>query len=327
MRPDLPQEVEDPHATGSVAVFHTNAWQGERRKGGHWSGDLPDTAAHMYLQEVMKTLAADGWDFASGSSKILMLTHNILATEQGYQQLAGTFSRNESFIKKEDAHIAFLVDTVEPVCRAFERKKYGEMFAVFSGRTKVILSHADKAAWFDHVDSLAKLRQTATIGAVVDHVRGGNRIPLPDAIDGKERALAKRPEPVNPDKPDEIERLRTLRAVPYKQVVALADFIAEKTPFSTKHGVKGAEFENVLVVFGRGWNQYNFGQFLEWASLRDIPADKIEAYQRNRNLFYVVCSRPKRRLALLFTQELTPRALETIALWFGNAAIHPLPDL
>ena len=29
---------------------------------------------------------------------------------------------------------------------------------------------------------------------------------------------------------------------------------------STQHGVKGAEFENVLVIIGRGWNQYNFGR-------------------------------------------------------------------
>lgn len=59
---------------------------------------------------------------------------------------------------------------------------------------------------------------------------------------------------------------------------------------------------------------------------REVPADKIEAYQRNRNLFYVVCSRPKRRLALLFTQELTTRALETLAKWFGSAAICALPN-
>lgn len=30
-----------------------------------------------------------------------------------------------------------------------------------------------------------------------------------------------------------------------------------------KHGVKDAEFENVLVVVGRGWNKYNFGKMLE----------------------------------------------------------------
>jgi DNA helicase-2/ATP-dependent DNA helicase PcrA len=276
---------------------------------------------------VIKKLEETGWDFAPGASKILMLTHNLLAAEQGYQQLAGAFSRNDSFIKKEDPHIAFLVDTVEPVCRAFENRRFGEMFAAFGGNMLVIQSHADKAAWSEHVASLVKLRQTETIGAVVDNLRRAQRFPLPEAVDRKERALEKRGEPLNVEDPDDIERLRILRAVPYRQVMALAQFIEDKTPFSTKHGVKGAEFENVLVVFGRGWNQYNFAQFLELASAPTVPANKADAYERNRNLFYVACSRPKKRLALLFTQELTGGALETLTKWFGRSAIHSLPPL
>lgn len=326
MRPELPQAVEDPSAVGEVVVFHTNDWIGQRRTGGHWGGDLPETVAHAYFQSVVKRLEEAGWDFAPEKNKILMLTHNLLAAEQGYQQLASAFPRTESFIKKEDPHIAFLVDTVEPVCRAFESKRYGELFTAFGGRIIPIRSHADKAAWTEHAATIVKLRQTETIGTVVDHLRRAQRFPIPEAIDKKERALEKRPGSLNPEEPDDVERLRNLRAVPYKQVVALAQFIEDKTPFSTKHGVKGAEFENVLVVIGRGWNQYNFAQFLELAGAT-VPSNKADAYERNRNLFYVVCSRSKKRLALLFTQELTTSALETLTKLFGNAAIHPLPNL
>src|SRR3546814_1202712 len=69
-------------------------------------------------------------------------------------------------------------------------------------------------------------------------------------------------------------------------------FIDGHTPFATKHGVKGAEFENVLVVVGRGWNKYNFAQMLEWIDAGP-PPDKLEFFENNRNLFYVACSRPK----------------------------------
>jgi DNA helicase-2/ATP-dependent DNA helicase PcrA len=154
-------------------------------------------------------------------------------------------------------------------------------------------------------------------------VRKDQLIPVPESVETKERVLKNRPQPQNPGESDALEYLRQLRDVPYKQVAALSQFIDEKTPFSTKHGVKGAEFENVLVVFGRGWNQYNFAQFLAWAGTQ-IPNDKAEAYERNRNLFYVACSRPKKRLALLFTQELNNAALKTLADWFGNNSIHAL---
>jgi hypothetical protein len=72
-------------------------------------------------------------------------------------------------------------------------------------------------------------------------------------------------------------------------------------------------------------NQYNFNQFLEWAgSPNHIPGSKREAFERNRNLFYVTRSRPRRRLALLFTQELTPPAMATLSNWFGAGAIQEL---
>ena len=53
-----------------------------------------------------------------------------------------------------------------------------------------------------------------------------------------------------------------------------------------------------------------------------VPTGKDEAYERNRNLFYVACSRPKTRLALLFTQEISREAFQTIEKWFGSCNIR-----
>ena len=43
-----------------------------------------------------------------------------------------------------------------------------------------------------------------------------------------------------------------------------------------------------------------------------IPPDRHDAFERNRNLFYVTCSRPKKRLGVLFTQRLCGAALQTV---------------
>ena len=83
--------------------------------------------------------------------------------------------------------------------------------------------------------------------------------------------------------------------------------------------LKGAEFENVLVVVGRGWNQYNFNEMLELTQEPEkIPENKQAAFERNRNLFYATCSRPMKRLAILFTQELSDNAMKTVGAWFGD---------
>ncbi|MBT9545101.1 MAG: hypothetical protein IV090_06905 [Candidatus Sericytochromatia bacterium] len=114
-----------------------------------------------------------------------------------------------------------------------------------------------------------------------------------------------------------LDKIHKIRAVSYQEVINLGQYIEDKTPFSTKHGVKGAEFDNVLVVFGRGWNHYNWDQFLEWMPDK-YPDGKQEMYERNRNLFYVCCSRAKHNLTLLFTQKLSDKSLSVIERIFSQ---------
>ena len=78
----------------------------------------------------------------------------------------------------------------------------------------------------------------------------------------------------------------------------------------------------MLGVFGRGWTQYNFDAYLRVA--RNPGAAANDAFERARNLFYVVCSRPKKRLCLLFTQKLSDESLATLADFFGESAIEDI---
>jgi DNA helicase II / ATP-dependent DNA helicase PcrA len=327
MRPELEQAVQDPEAEGSVAVYHTNEWRGNRLTGAQWKDDLPPEVAHDYLTKLRIYLISADWDFAPNKTKVLMLTHNVLANEQGYSGIADIFQgNNDRFIKKEDHLIKFFVDTLEPVCLAYENRRFGEMFATLGGRTPALLSPADKLAWANDMDTLLNLRSTGTIGVVLDHIRQTDRPRIPDTIERKQREIEQQVEGSDAQESSSIERLRKLRDVSYQEVIALTKFIEGNTPFSTKHGVKGAEFENVLVVIGRGWNHYNFNQFLEWAG-GTIPSDKQDAFERNRNLFYVACSRPKKRLTLLFTQKLSEVALATLSNWFGESSIYSVVDI
>ncbi len=326
IRPELPQRVVDPTAGGFVGVYHTNDWAGDRLTGQHWAGDLPAKVAHEHLVSLTAHLEREGWDFDPAITKILMLTHKVLAAEQGYRGLADVFPYSDEFIKAEDPYIDFFVHRLEPACYAYTNKRFGYMFAVLGGRAPAIRSRADKIAWSKVMDRLIALRETGTVGMVLDYLNEAQAGPrLPDRITERERERERIARNPPPEEPSWVERVRNLREVHYREVTSLARFIDEQTPFSTKHGVKGAEFENVLVVFGRGWNQYDFNQFLEWAGPDGVvPSNKREAFERNRNLFYVTCSRPKKRLCLLFTQRLTDHAMTTLATWFGKDAIHSL---
>ena len=325
MRPELPQAFRDPESQGQAVAFHTNGWAGARRSGagGHWTGDLPADAAHAHLDALRKKLGEEGWDFSEGITKILMLTHGVLASEQGYAGIAKAFpGRPGAYSKKEDKLIKFLIDTVEPVSVAYEAKHFGQMFQAMGSGTPTIRSHADKAEWAKDMSALVDLRTKGTIGDVIDVLKVTKRPRLPDSIERNERDLAQWVAAGEGELSSSAKRLSELRKLPYSEVVALAKFVDDHTPFSTKHGVKGAEFENVIVVAGRGWNQYDFSKLLEW--LEDpssVPEDRT-AYARNRNLFYVACSRPKKRLAILFTQKLSDVALTRLGKLFGKENVH-----
>ncbi|SOY57735.1 conserved hypothetical protein [Cupriavidus taiwanensis] len=328
MRPGLPQTPSDADAPGEARLFHTNEWPGQRlsgRGGGHWTGDTSLEAARAYFDHLKARLTDEGWDFAVERTKILMLSHSVLAREQGYptiQQIYGQF--NDAWLKKEDPHIKFLADQVEPACAAFQAQRYGEMLGYLDSGRPNIRRHQDKAAWSQSFQQLIQLQQTGTIGEVIDFLRMQAHIFVPDAVIVREdRLAAAGPEPVEGES-RRVTQLRKLRDVSYRELKAVDAFVDGHTPFATKHGVKGAEFENVLVIIGRGWNKYNFAQMLEWIDAGP-PADKTDFFESNRNLFYVACSRPKRRLALLFTQLLSDVSLAKATELFGNDNVIALP--
>jgi len=324
MRPALPQFVEDPALPGEVHVFHTNNWAGQRQAGGHWGGDLPAEEAHQALGLVRGQLEAAGWNITPAHTKILMLTHRVLAAEQGYASLPVAFRFNEAFTRKEHPYISWFVDMLEPACDAFAAHRYGRMFDALGSGVPHLHRPADKVIWSDSMNVVANLRANGTVGDVLAHLRAVRRPRLPDAIAARERELADFDRDAGEEMSPALAEIERLHAVDFAEISALRRYLDGSSPFETKHGVKGAEFENVLVIVGRGWNLYNFNEMLELAGGGVIPAGRQAAYERNRNLFYVACSRPKRRLAVLFTQQLSPAALSTLQQWFGATNIKAL---
>jgi len=83
------------------------------------------------------------------------------------------------------------------------------------------------------------------------------------------------------------------------------------TPFSTQHKIKGAEFNNVLIVMDNGnWNDYNFKNlFLENGNKRVL--------KRTQKIFYVCCTRAKENLVVFYNKP-SPEIIEKAKEWFGN---------
>ncbi|MFI0788940.1 UvrD-helicase domain-containing protein [Streptomyces lydicus] len=345
MRPELTQTTASGVGEGTVAVYHTNEWAGTRLTH-HRKGQLGWDAAHAARKWVLDDVRDRFWSTgASGheaqaraedpSTKILMLTHETIAGELGYQKLHGAFRRNDSYVRKEDHAMSFFMDTLEPALLHHRNKRYGAMFNALDPRGRSpINSPADKQEWMAFLTRLGEARETGTVGDVLDlcleqqlfdglgKVRERHRKAVspsgtgPQAVsDGKAEARAEA----------RSKEYQQLRQVPYAELLALNEHLGGGTPFATQHGVKGLEFNRVLAVVSKGHSRFQIPEMLANFSWREDLTDKeLEAFIRARNLFYVACSRAREHLALLFTTKLEPAALDTLREWVGESRITSL---
>ncbi len=323
LRPELKQEVSKPDAVGEVRFFHANSYTGVRTATAHSKDDLPDGISQAYSSAVIAKLKDEGWAFTPETTKILMLTHNALAAEQGYPTIASIFERNEAFAKKEDALIEFLADELEPLCRAYTAGRYGEMFRILKSGPD-LSEHSDKIDWRKDMDVVGQLRKESTIGSILDYLKSSKRPRLPDKILHREEAIERVGGEPALDEPKTITRHRKLRDVPYTEVIELIKYLDGETTFATQHSVKGAQFENVLIILGGGWNHYKWPQLLDLLETKAITDKNTRGFHRARNLFYVAVSRPKKRLAVLCTQTVSTDGLATAARLFGKDNVYAL---
>jgi len=174
------------------------------------------------------------------------------------------------------------------------------------------------------MDTLQALRTEGTIGQVIDYLKESERPLPPDRILRREYELAALNGSTIPEDATTLQRYSRLRDVSYGEMIEVVKFVEKRTPFATQHSVKGAEFENVLVVLGGGWNHYNWPQLFELLETGALNANNTKGFYRSRNLFYVAISRPMTRLAVLATQTLSNTALAAVSRVFGKNNVEAL---
>ena len=102
-----------------------------------------------------------------------------------------------------------------------------------------------------------------------------------------------------------------VKELPYSEFENLFNYIEGYTPFSTQHKVKGAEFDNVLVILDNGrWNQYNFENLFTLAGNENV-------LKRTQKIFYVCCTRAKEKLYVYYCQPSREVIIKAID-WFGK---------
>lgn len=288
IRPDLPQQSAIDNFEGEVVVVTCDDFSGARRSDRTFKDDLPaeELKSRLYqLSECIKKNVPKDENI-----KILMITHKVLATQQGYEQLLAII--DDGLRDKQDPFLLFFMNTVEPIYEALSTSNMQLLFDTLGIRRYPITKKSEKMKWKEFEARLKKARDGKAID-VINTIVETKLVPVPSLVDGYYHLYF--------DAPDTIYGLdATIRDVldlDYSQFRAAIEFLYPEAEFSTEHGVKGEEYDNVVFVISKGWNQYQFETYAPMITGRTpIPNGKQTSYERNRNLFYVCCSRPRKRL-------------------------------
>lgn len=290
IRYDLPQESALNDTTGNVIVITTNNYQGQRRNDRNFTGDLPSDIAETYVNAIKekfnKTISNEE------KIKVLMLTHRILAEQQGYPslfELLGDGLRNA-----DDDLLCYLRDTIFPLINYIRKNDMIGICDILGISNYPIRNKNDKKKWNDLKNQFERFENKSII-ELLSIFKIMELISFPEKIDDIYKKMKINSTEVYQN--GTYEQLSNVKVMEFQKAVA---FISPESQFSTDHGVKGEEYNSVLFVIGRGWNLYQFDRWMPRTG-DVLNEQELKSYERNRNLFYVCCSRAKRNLILFVT--------------------------
>lgn len=90
IRPDLPQQSAIDGFEGEVIVINCDDYIGVRRNDHNFKNELPTKELKERLDKLIRHIKNNTPN--EESFKILMITHKVLATQQGHDQLLGILS-------------------------------------------------------------------------------------------------------------------------------------------------------------------------------------------------------------------------------------------
>jgi DNA helicase II / ATP-dependent DNA helicase PcrA len=294
------------------------------------------SAKEDMVRAQMATITGDGAWKTQDQCKILTLEHMMAARRMGFDKMF------EPLYQVDDLRTGlldgtlgatrFFTHTILPLVTARQRgDEFGTMRAVrdnspllkpdaFDGTTDPLepLKRAQ-----DAVASLLTLWETEepTCGDILENVAASGLFDIPDSLQPMLRARqapdadgvpqADNTDPEADTLPEREVALGAFLEAPFSQIAPYASYVSDKAPFGTHQGVKGLEFDRVMVVmadeesrgFLFGYDKLLGSREPTAADLKNEREGKETSVDRTRRLLYVTCSRARKSLALVAYTE------------------------
>ena len=254
--------------------------------------------------------------------KLLFLVRQMIARRLGFPELqklfTGQFASTKAKEDYETGDHVLLKPLVNAICPLMQAERNGDRRRVMDILRKSSPTfdpqgiNANRTLGemrnlsIELTQGLSDLWDKGTLSDILKYCRKNNLCKISDRLtEHLDRAPRKEkydPDLHSSDKGDWLAD--AFHAMSTDEIEPFVEFISDNTPYSTQHGVKGEQYEDVLVVFDdtdAAWSHYSFTKMLTPITSGDPTEGQ---YNRSKKLAYVCFSRAEKNLRiLLFTPD------------------------
>lgn len=278
-----------------------------------------------YIQRVREWIATANGDEAwrqteDDSVKVLVIVHRMAARRLGFGDLYAALNDKapdafkNGFLDASAWPVRLLVKFALPLSDAVRNGREFEAMSLLREHCELlkkdelrgknvqeVLGRLREACI--HIEKMMRPQEGCTVREVLIFLRDSQLMGLdPRILAYLEQQLPPPGEDAEPDNEEvdkEVSAMEAFLACPAAQLWGYERYVKDESPFSTQQGIKGAEFERVLVILDdeEGTHtQFSYDKYFgikepSDRDLKNIQEGKETVVERTRRLFYVCCTR------------------------------------
>lgn len=293
-------------------------------------------------QNVMRIMSAQTqdakWTTIGTEVKVLTLEHMMAARRLGFSRFFAPLYKvskyQMTFLQGSVSEIEFFTKEVLPIAESI--KEDGRVALEILKKYSPLLSGQNTEKPYElylkcreEAIKVANLvNENGTIRVVVDEIIKSQLLTVPDVV---RQAYMLSPSDIEDTVEEELRAWVEVMDLPINMVRSYDDYVNHRSQFDTHQGVKGLEFDRVMVIiddseikgFLFSYDKLFGVKDLSNVDLKNKENGKETSIERTQRLFYVTCTRAKNSLAVvMYTNNPERVKTETIRKgWFEENEI------
>lgn len=305
------------------------------------NGINKDEVEQTVMKKMCELTKDAKWIEANTNVKILTLEHMMAARRLGFEQFFGPLSKvtkyQMTFLQGTVSELEFFTKEILPIADSI--KEDGRIALEILKSNSPLLSKKNIEKSYElylrcreETGTVAKkVNDNHSIREVVKAVRDSQLLTIPEVI---RQACELTPDEINDEMEEDLQAWVKVMDLPISMVRKYDDYVNQHTRFDTHQGVKGLEFERVMVIIddseAKGF-MFSYDKLfgvkeLTETDIKHIEAGEESSIDRTLRLFYVTCTRAKESLAIImYTSD--PNKVRNQAInkgWFAEQEIELL---